>query len=80
MKRIGSKTMSDEAYEEFTKLSKEKQVESLLKTMSPKNEELAKELLKDVPNGDISSRNDKKDSTGKAADSSNVGKDNTKKS
>lgn len=68
MKRIGNKTMSDEAYEEFTKLTKAKQVEALLKTMSPKNEELANELLTRVPNGDIASRNDKKDPASKDAD------------
>lgn len=76
---IGHLSMNTEAYNKFVSLPKDSQLKEFMKNMSPKNEELAKEQLKNVPNGDISSRNDKKDSASKTADSSNVGKDNTKK-
>lgn len=49
--KVGSTTMSKEAYDNFVSLDKQGQIEYLNSVMSPKNEELAIEALKNVPNG-----------------------------
>lgn len=49
---IGHLSMNTEAYNKFVSLPKDSQLKEFMKNMSPKNEELAKEQLKNVPNGD----------------------------
>lgn len=53
-------SFTEEGFEKFKTLKKEKQIEALAEMLSPKDKERAEQLLKGVPNGNISERNDSK--------------------
>ena len=58
--KIGNVSFSKIGYENFLTLSKEEQVKKIADSLNPKSERVAKELLKDVKHGNISSRSNKK--------------------
>jgi hypothetical protein len=77
--KVANRSMDQEQYDKFVSLSKKEQVNMVYEGMSPKNIEAAEEALKDVPNGDITSRNDSKSGKASAAVGDNGGKGDTSK-
>lgn len=58
-RRIGTVSFSKLGYEDFIKLPKKEQLEQIYNSLAPKCYKQADKLLKDVPNGNISSGDDK---------------------
>ena len=52
-------SFTEEGFEHFKTLKKEKQIEVLANLLNPKDNERAEQLLKKVANGNISERNDR---------------------
>lgn len=57
--RIGTVSFSKLGYEDFITKPKKEQIEQIYNSLAPKCYKQAEKLLKDVPNGNISSGDDK---------------------
>lgn len=72
--KLDNVSFTKEGWESFKELKKTEQISKLTQMLSPKDEERAKKLLKNVPHGNIVQRNEPKteiDNTaglGKASD------------
>lgn len=71
--------MDKEQYDKFVSLSYKEQVDLIYSGLSPKDMDVAEQALKNVPNGDISSGNDTKDSKANTATGEGSGKANSTK-
>jgi len=60
--KIGGISFTQEGYENFVTLTRKEQFEQVYNSLNPRDEVVADKALKNVPNGDISSGNDSKDS------------------
>ena len=78
-KVIGGTSFTEEGYEKFVSLPKEKQIDKIYNGLSPKDRGRAEELLKSVPHGNINSGNDKKVGEGKTSDTTGNIKANSEK-
>lgn len=58
--KFDNASFTEEGFEKFKTFKKEKQIEVLAGMLNPKDKERAEQLLKRVPNGNISERNDSK--------------------
>lgn len=58
-RRIGTVSFSKLGYEDFITKPKKEQIEQIYNSLAPKCYKQAEKLLKDVPNGNISSGDDK---------------------
>lgn len=56
--KFDNASFTEEGFEVFKTFKKEKQIELLADMLNPKDKERAEQLLKRVPNGNISERND----------------------
>lgn len=72
-------SMDADTYDKFKTLSKKEQTDYVYNSLSPKNMEQAIELLKGVPHGNISSRNDKEVGEAKTSNTTGNVKINTAK-
>lgn len=78
-KEIGNISFTEEGYEKFKTLPKEKQLEKVYNSLSPKDMDKAEKLLAHIPNGNISSRVQEEDEqVDTASTSKGNGKDNSK--
>lgn len=68
-------SMDAEAWNEFVSLPKEKQIEKVYNSLSPKNMEQAEELLKKVPNGSNISDGSPKTTKSNNATNDKIGSD-----
>jgi len=79
-RKIGGISFSEEGYNKFVSLTKEKQLEKVYNSLNPKDMEQAELALKNVPNGgDIGKGVSKEDGTAVTKDTARDGSNNTTK-
>lgn len=78
-KRIGGISFTTEGYENFVTLSSKEQFEQVYNSLNPRDEAVAKQALKNVPNGDISKGNGTQDKSITTEVTDGSGKANTAK-